>query len=416
MLIIDQKELLNHKELLLPNDKDVKITGTINDRHLLFLKQIYAQVLDLSNMAFDIADADSKSFKGIKRIIISEYASELPDFAFSFSPALQSVYISKNISKIGEQPFCYCNNLSAIEVDGQNNYFSSIDGVLFNKDKKRLIRCPEGQFGVYTVPDGVEEIFEYAFYGCNGLNEIKLPASLKKIGKFAFQQCEGLHTITIPDGVTTLEECTFFGCINLQNVHVSKQLSVLGKEAFYGCVKLEAVSLPNTVREIQSPFVRCFSLSSISIDEGGDTLFTNDDIIYNKKEACLALSPTVKNSHQVLDGTKAIGRSAFESTSIADIRLANSVTTICERAFRGCYFLKEIVLPENIVELEDRAFDSCTYMTKITSLATTPPKIQKYSFCFVPLDDAVLYVPAVAVDSYRADPLWNMFKNIQPIE
>ena len=42
MLIIDQKELLNHKELLLPNDKDVKITGTINDRHLLFLKQIYA--------------------------------------------------------------------------------------------------------------------------------------------------------------------------------------------------------------------------------------------------------------------------------------------------------------------------------------------------------------------------------------
>ena len=145
MLIIDPKELLNYKELLLPNNKEVKITGTINDQHLIFLKQIYAQVLDLSNMAFDIANADSKSFKGVKRIIISEYATELPDFAFSFSPALQSVFIPKSTSKIGEQPFCYCNNLSTIEVDSQSNYFSS-------KTKKGLSAVRKGYLAFTRCP------------------------------------------------------------------------------------------------------------------------------------------------------------------------------------------------------------------------------------------------------------------------
>lgn len=416
MLTINNNDLLSHKELLLPNNREIKVTGTIDDLHILFLKQIYADVVDLSSAIDCTKDVDTKSFKGIKRIILPDNTTELCDFAFSFCPSLCSIYLSKSISNIGEQPFCYCNNLSSIEVDEQNEFFSSKDGVLFDKEKKKLIRCPEGQFSVYSVPEGVEEICEYAFYGCNGLIKIVLPQSLKRIGKCAFQQCEDLQVITIPDNVELINECTFFGCVKLKDITLPKNLKRIDSEAFYGCAMLEKIEFPKAVKHIDNPFNRCVNLSSISVEDGGDTFSSNDGVVYNKQEACLSLSPTQKSQHKVADGTKQIGRSAFELTTIENITIADSVTKICERAFRACYYLKEIVLPKNIKEIEDRAFDSCTNLTALTSLAVVPPKAHEFSFTFVPLDDAVLSVPSEAVDSYKSDPNWSKFKTILPLK
>lgn len=415
MKTINATELRKQQSLLTPNNTDLKITGIVNNDDILFIKQIYANTVDFSDITDFSSEIDSKSLKGIKRIILPKMATAIRDFALSFSPALEYIYIAKNISSIGEQLFCYCNNLTTIEVDKDNQYFSSQDGVLFDKAKKTLIRCPEGIINNYTVPDGVEKIADYAFYGCNGLKHISFPNTVKSIGKCAFQQCEGLEHIEIPESVEIINESTFFGCKNLKDITTPKKLSEIDNEAFYGCVMLKEINLPNTVKKISNAFERCFNLSSINIEDGGCTLYSIDGVVYNKENNKVILSPNLKLKHAIINGTESIGECAFESTSIECIEIAESVTSIEARAFRGCYNLKEIRLPKNLKHIDDRAFDSCTNLTAIYSSAITPPMTDVFSFCFLPFDDATLYVPKDAVEKYKSAANWNNFKTIIPL-
>ncbi|SFI45118.1 hypothetical protein SAMN04487775_101461 [Treponema bryantii] len=80
-------------------------------------------------------------------------------------------------------PFLFCEKLLNINVDENNNDFSSINGVLFSKDKKTLIEYPDGKKGKYIVPDTVNTIESYVFAELTGenLTAIEIPNSVKYI-------------------------------------------------------------------------------------------------------------------------------------------------------------------------------------------------------------------------------------------
>ena len=106
-----------------------------------------------------------------KRMIIKEGATELmvPE------------------DELASYSFLSCHRLREIIVDESNPYFSSEDGVLFNKDKTVLLKYPEDKKDkTYTVPDGVTEIAAEAFMGKRHLTSVVLPESLTKIGYDAF--------------------------------------------------------------------------------------------------------------------------------------------------------------------------------------------------------------------------------------
>ena len=69
-----------------------------------------------------------------------------------------------------------------------------------------------------TLPNGVEEINEKAFYGCSGLETVVLSSSLKQIGNDAFSMCSSLKSITVPSGVTSIRQNAFAGCTALDTV------------------------------------------------------------------------------------------------------------------------------------------------------------------------------------------------------
>ena len=79
--------------------------------------------------------------------------------------------------------------LEAIDVSPSNQFFSSVDGVLFSKDMTRLVRCPETKKGIYEIPNSVKRIDEYAFANCRALTEIRIPEGATDIGRNAFENC-----------------------------------------------------------------------------------------------------------------------------------------------------------------------------------------------------------------------------------
>ena len=116
--------------------------------------------------------------------------------------------------------------------------YCSIDGVLYNKDKSKLVCYPAGKTGEYiipnsvtsivwgafvdctgltniTIPDGVTSIDDYVFEGCTSLTSITIPDSVTSIGWSSFENCTGLTSIIIPDSVTSIISCAFRGCSNL---------------------------------------------------------------------------------------------------------------------------------------------------------------------------------------------------------
>ena len=116
--------------------------------------------------------------------------------AFGHCENLKGIFIPKNVATIGLRAFYNCQNLTDIYVHGDNENYKSVDGVLYTKDGKTLIAYPAGKTeSEFTVCSGVNTIEGYAFYGCNNLEKITIPNSVKKIGYDAFGSCSSLTDV-----------------------------------------------------------------------------------------------------------------------------------------------------------------------------------------------------------------------------
>jgi hypothetical protein len=124
-------------------------------------------------------------------IIIPNGVIGIDDSAFTNCLLLTNITIPASVTRLGNdgkglEVFSSCNNLININVDPANQSYASIDGVLFNKAKTQLIAYPTARTGAYTVPDGVQEIVDEAFFNCRNLTGITFPSSLTNIGREAF--------------------------------------------------------------------------------------------------------------------------------------------------------------------------------------------------------------------------------------
>ena len=142
--------------------------------------------------------------------------------AFWGCTKLKTVFIPKGVGDIGYYVFRYCLNLTAINVDPDNPYYSSdTSGVLFDKIKTTLICCPAGKAGKYTVPDGVKLIEDHAFAHCWNLTSLTLPNSLSVINDYAIIDCTNLKSIKIPASVQQIKTDAVgkeYGSIDIVNM------------------------------------------------------------------------------------------------------------------------------------------------------------------------------------------------------
>jgi hypothetical protein len=246
---------------------------------------------------------------GLTNVTIPDSVTNIGYHAFYFCTDLTSITIPGNVTGIGEDAFYQCFSLTAIAVEAVNAFYSSVDGVLFDKDRTTLIQCPSGKVGSYPIPSSVTHIGTNAFYRCASLTNVTIPNGVIHIGDSAFA-LSGLTGVFIPNSVTHIGSTAFGGCFGLTSVTIPDHVTSISDSAFMNCQWLTSVTIPDGVTSIGNGAFRwCGSLTSVTIPN------------------CV----------------RTIGTYAFHScTSLTRVTVGHAVTTIGDYAFSDCNFLTSV--------------------------------------------------------------------------
>lgn len=200
----------------------------------------------------------------MRSLSLSEGLGAIDEFAFYGCINLSSVKIPKSVSILGDDAFVGCYLLDEIQVDSASPYFTTYDGVVYNKAKTRLYYFPAGKTGTFRVPDSVTALGDYTFFKCSGITSVILPNGMTSIGYRTFYKCTALTSINIPDSVTEIDQYAFSGCESLESVTLPDGMTTISDFAFYECKNMTSLSIPASITSIgRSGISRCENLTSI---------------------------------------------------------------------------------------------------------------------------------------------------------
>ncbi|MGH7972013.1 MAG: leucine-rich repeat protein, partial [Limisphaerales bacterium] len=164
--------------------------------------------------------------------------TEVASASFEFSSGVTSIIIGTNVTSIGYAAFYDSGALTSIIVNSNNAFYSTINGVLYDKAKTLLIQYPSGLPGTFSIPGTVLNIDDGAFGDAFGLTGVVIPDAVTNIGFEAFYSCIHLSSVTMGASVTSIQQAAFFYCPALQSITFPSRLTSLGLESFAGCQAL----------------------------------------------------------------------------------------------------------------------------------------------------------------------------------
>jgi len=167
----------------------------------------------------------------LQKLLLPDNTREIEENAFKNCPALKSFLIPATTAKI--MPSDSCSQLAAIEVSAGNNVFSSIDGILYDKEGTRLFWFPESKEKILTFPSTLTSIEEYAFRNCR-MQVLELPSTISEIKKGAFYGAQ-FETIILPEQLELISYGLLQNCKNLTSVTLGKRTNYLSGYCFDGC-------------------------------------------------------------------------------------------------------------------------------------------------------------------------------------
>lgn len=373
----------------------------------------------------------------LSSVVMPSYLTTTGHGTFIGSP-IRSVFMSENVTTIGESCFSECEDLTSINLPAS---VKNIDVRAFNGcSKLAAIGLPAGLttmgkgafqgcgFTQVVVPDGITTISDGLFANCSKLTSITLPKGLKTIEDGAFMGC-GFTEFVVPDGITTISNNLFAYCGNLTSITLPKDLKAIGTGAFMGCGFTDFV-IPDAITTISDNlFAYCPNLQNITfpktITSMGNGIFSHSgignftlpkqitEITNNMFEGCQNLEHIYLH-----DGLKSIGDYAFQDcNSLGGITLPNSVTKIGKGCFAHCDYLKKgVTLSDAITEIPEEAFADCGYLHEI-KLPAELKRIGYRAFCGSPYIGSFggLKIPS-KVTEIAPEAFYKSFQDIEVLE
>ena len=240
----------------------VKIPDTIEDKPVSTIgRESFRQSKDstaviLPKTTKTIEESAFRDCHWLRHITIPEGVERIDDGAFT-GCSLTEVSLPSSVARFGNSIYA-CPSLVSIEVDPANTVYRSIDGLLYDKDVKAVLRCPEGRTKAVSLPSTVHHVGRMAFHHCLNLSSITLPDGVDFIGQMAFYRCTNLERISIPVGVKKIEAQTFVDCPRLKSISLPEGLEEIDAGNFWGCTSLKTITIPASVTKIhEKAFEEC---------------------------------------------------------------------------------------------------------------------------------------------------------------
>ena len=351
------------------------ITGYYDEKLKEFLSTTNG-VLKIPKRCTGISYISFENVSYIENVITQDGLLNISSKSFRGCANLKSVYISQSVRYISDEwVFNGCSNLVSIEVDSENECYSSQDGVLYNKEKTTLIAAP-GKIEECNVPSTVKTIGKNAFYLCKNLKKVILLDGLESIGARAFEHCTSLSEVKLPNTLKKVDIDAFSSANITGELVIPDSVESIENSSFSNCTNISKVIIGNSLKTISgissisySTFDRCSNLKEFEVKSGNNYFSSKDGILYNKDKTKLILAPSAceVNDLYIPNSVKEIGDYSFYgSTNVkGKIYLPEGLISIGSQSFSQCGISGEVNIPSSVTRIKSSSFFNAEYVTKI---------------------------------------------------
>lgn len=353
-------------------------------------------ITSIGNLAF-------YNCKSLAEVSLSNTLEKIGFCAFEFCNSLTEINLPGSLKSIENGSFDNCLNLVAINVDASNQAFSSIDGMLIDKQISELIKCPEGKKG-----------------------DLIIPSSITGIKRFAINRCHELVSITVPNSIKEIPEAFAQGCQKLQTVSLSASIEKIGVYSFNECPALYEINVEEGCKNY-------YSLDGVLFSN------MNDNLTLVRFPQNKAIMTGLADGYNIPEGVKTIGEYAFYSCILLNyINIPATVTAIESHAFHQCSHLysviippsvetigkeafclirqlKSVTIPGSVKSIGDDAFGSC-YGLENVYYNTAAPVLYSQSAASYMFKETNLFIRPEGVEAAKATAPWSDFMNIIPYD
>ena len=326
--------------------------------------------------------------------------------AFARHAYLAFLELPEGLESIGDSAFYNCETLGRVRFPSTLKTIGS--NAFYNAYKSSVLELT-----------GVESIGDYAFYFAGLKGSLELPEGLKSIGENAFEACTNMGAnLYLPSTLESIGSNAFKGDYNIQYIVLeSPTAPMLGENVFAGCDYLydidlnahgtrqemqqwqayvDALGLPCRVWRAQDPTAQSPEKGTYQYENRVLTEYTGTKTRIHphltvSKEPVVGLGDGVFKDSQTIeyfsvahnDEFTTIGAESFMNSSLREVDLFDSVTTIGARAFANCAQLETLTLPDSLTTIGEGALDGLTGLKKLV-IRCDPALIPAGAFANMP--------------------------------
>ncbi|MBR2885294.1 MAG: leucine-rich repeat protein [Clostridia bacterium] len=347
----------------------------------------------------------------LETIVVNDNLKEILKYAFHGCYNLKSFDVPASLTSINEFVFNNCSFLQSINVSSENPVYSSEDGVLYNKDKTELIRCPEGKsLEEWNFPSSVTTIGHSGFYSCD-MESIVISENIETIGKLAFSSCYFLENVKFAESsaLETICEYAFSDCESIKALKLPEGLKSIMHCAFEWS-GIERIYIPQSVQFVDIYAAQSSSLTDVYyagtraqwsdiLKEDNDNFYYYDeysefeyaDIHYYVHSAQGKCNNDISWQYDGMGTLTISGTGAMPSypsgqgapwnelaNNIQVVEIEEGIASI--DGFYNCSSLETIILPESLEYIESCTFCWDYYDTKEIIYKGMPEQWEKIEF------------------------------------